>query len=38
MTNSKEDINEHVINAVRDILVERETGEHSVVTEKTREY
>ena len=38
MANSNEDIDEHVTNAVRDILAERETGEHSVVAEKTREY
>ena len=38
MTNSNEDINEYVTNTVRDILTERETKEHSVVTEKTREY
>ena len=38
MTNSNEDIDEHVTNVVRDILVERKTGEHSVVVEKTREY
>ena len=38
MANSNEDIDEYVTNAVRDILAERETGEHSVVAEKTREY
>ena len=38
MANSNEDIDEHVANAVRDILAEREAGEHSVVAEKTREY
>ena len=38
MANSNEDIDEHVANAVRDILTEREAREHSVVAEKTREY
>ena len=38
MANSNEDIDEHVINVVRDILTERETGEHSVIAEKTRKY
>ena len=37
MANSNEDIDEHVANVVRDILAERETGEHSVA-EKAREY
>ena len=38
MANSNENIDEYVTNVVRDILTERETGEHSVVVEKTREY
>ena len=38
MTNSNEDIDEYVTNVVRDILTERKTGEHSVVTEKIRKY
>ena len=38
MTNSNEDIDEYVTNVVRDILIERETEEHSVVTKKVREY
>ena len=38
MANSNEDIDERVTNVVRDILTERETGEHSVIAEKTREY
>ena len=38
MTNSNENIDEYVINVVRDILTEREIEKHSVVTEKTREY
>ena len=38
MADSNEDTDEHVANAVRDILAERETGERSVVAEKTCEY
>ena len=38
MTDSNEDTDEYVTNAVRDILVERETGERSVVIEKMYEY
>ena len=35
MTDSDEDIKEHVTNAVRDIRIEREIGKHSIITEKT---
>ena len=38
MTNSNENIDEYVTNVVRDILTKREIEEHSIVTEKTREY
>lgn len=38
MADSNEDIDERVANAVRDILAEREAGEHPVVAEKAREY
>ena len=34
MTDSNEDIEECVTNAVRDIRIERKTGKHSIITEK----
>ena len=38
MIDSNENINEHVINTVRDIRTEYEVGERPVITEKIRKY
>ena len=38
MADSNEDIDEHVVNAVRDIRTEYETGKRPIIVEKIREY